>query len=47
MAERLKKEAEEPMSEEDLIEKAKASLGGIIGGGFDVIYLIEQKLVTH
>ncbi len=28
-------------------EKAKADLGGIIGGGFDVIYLIAQKLVKH
>ena len=47
MAARLKREAEEPLSDEDAIEKAKASLGGIIGGGFDVIYLIAQKLVKH
>lgn len=47
MADRLKREAEEPLSDEDAIEKAKASLGGIIGGGFDVIYLIAQKLVKH
>ena len=47
MAARLKREAEEPLSDEDATEKAKASLGGIIGGGFDVIYLIAQKLVKH
>ena len=29
------------------LENAKAGLGGIIGGGFDVIYLIAQKLVKH
>ena len=47
MAARLQREAEEPLSDEDATEKAKASLGGIIGGGFDVIYLIAQKLVKH
>ena len=35
------------MSEEDAIKEAKAKLTGIIGGGFDVIYLIAQKLVKH
>ncbi len=30
---------------EDIDKKVKKSLGGIIGGGFDVIYLIAQKLV--
>ena len=35
------------LTDEAAIEKAKASLGGIIGGGFDVIYLIAQKLVKH
>ena len=47
MAARIKRESEEPISDEDANEKAKASLGGIIGGGFDVIYLIAQKLVKH
>ena len=47
MAEKLKREAEEPLNDEDAKEKAKAALGGIIGGGFDVIYLIAQKLVKH
>ena len=33
--------------EEELDKKAKKNLGGIIGGGFDPIYLISQKLVKH
>ncbi len=33
------------LSEDELNKKVKKSLGGIIGGGFDVIYLISQKLV--
>ena len=47
MADKLKREAEEPLEEEKAIEDAKVALGGIIGGGFDVIYLIAQKLVKH
>ena len=35
------------LEESKAIEDAKAGLGGIIGGGFDVIYLIAQKLVKH
>ena len=35
------------LTEEEAVEKAKAELTGIIGGGFDVIYLIAQKLVKH
>ena len=31
----------------ELEKKVKKTLGGIIGGGFDVIYLIAQKLVKH
>ena len=46
MKERLMRE-DTLLSEEDAKENAKASLGGIIGGGFDVIYLIAQKLVKH
>lgn len=38
---------EPELSEKDAIEKAKLVLSGIIGGGFDVIYLIAQKLVKH
>ena len=47
MSDKLKREAETELSDEDATEQAKASLGGIIGGGFDVIYLIAQKLVKH
>ena len=32
---------------DELEKKVKKTLGGIIGGGFDVIYLIAQKLVKH
>ncbi len=33
---------------DELVEKElKKRLGGVIGGGFDVIYLIAQKLVKH
>ena len=34
-------------SEEKILGETKKALGGIIGGGFDVIYLIAQKLVKH
>lgn len=37
----------EEMDDEAARERAKAELTGIIGGGFDVIYLIAQKLVKH
>ena len=33
------------MDEKALEKKINKTLGGIIGGGFDVIYLIAQKLV--
>jgi len=32
---------------EEINKMTKKKLGGIIGGGFDVIYLIAQKLVKH
>ena len=38
---------EENLTEAEITKKVKKSLGGIIGGGFDVIYLIAQKLVYN
>ena len=35
------------MTEEIVAKKVKKQLGGIIGGGFDPIYLIAQRLVKH
>ena len=34
-------------SKDELDKAVSKNLGGIIGGGFDVIYLIAQKLVKH
>ncbi|MBE6147406.1 MAG: PolC-type DNA polymerase III [Firmicutes bacterium] len=34
-------------NDESLNKKVKKELGGIIGGGFDPIYLISQRLVKH
>lgn len=45
-AKRLMRE-DETLDEEGAKKKAIDSLSGIIGGGFDVIYLIAQKLVKH
>jgi len=39
--------SEEELDESTLNQQVKKALGGIIGGGFDVIYLIAQKLVKH
>ena len=35
------------LTDDSLNKKLKKELGGIIGGGFDPIYLISQKLVKH
>ena len=43
----LKDTLEEVPSDEELDKEAKKKLGGIIGAGYDVIYLIAQKLVKH
>ena len=43
----IKEESEEALTEEELEKKLDKSLGGVIGGGFDPIYLIAQRLVKH
>lgn len=43
----LKKTSEEELDGEKLENKLKSSLGGVIGAGFDPIYLIAQRLVKH
>ena len=43
----LKIESEEELTDEELEKKLKKSLGGVIGAGFDPIYLIAQRLVKH
>ena len=43
----IQKTAEDKFSDAELEKEVKKKLGGIIGGGFDVIYLIAQKLVKH
>ena len=35
------------LTEESLDKRVKKELGGVIGGGFDPIYLIAQRLVKH
>ena len=37
----------ENVNEDEIDSKVKKELGGIIGGGFDPIYLIAQRLVKH
>ena len=41
------KEKDPALEGESLDKAIQKELGGIIGGGFDVIYLIAQKLVKH
>lgn len=43
----IKGKLTEEISDAELEKRVKKNLGGIIGGGFDVIYLIAQKLVKH
>ena len=47
VADNIKNKSDKDLSEEQLKKEVNKSLGGIIGGGFDVIYLIAQKLVKH
>jgi len=47
VGEKIKLSSEEEISDDELKKVISKNLGGIIGGGFDVIYLIAQKLVKH
>lgn len=44
---KIKATGNKDISEAELNKLISKNLGGIIGGGFDVIYLIAQKLVKH
>ena len=43
----LKATSEEELDDDSLNKLLKKSLGGVIGAGFDPIYLIAQRLVKH
>lgn len=43
----IEKTSEEKLTSEELDKQVNKALGGIIGGGFDPIYLISQRLVKH
>ncbi len=43
----IKRTSEEELDEKGLEKATKKALGGVIGGGFDPIYLIAQRLVKH
>lgn len=43
----LQTNSEEKLNKEELEKATKKALGGVIGGGFDPIYLISQRLVKH
>ena len=43
----IKRTSEEDLDEKGLEKATKKALGGVIGGGFDPIYLIAQRLVKH
>ena len=47
VSEYVKKTSEEELDEKGLEKATKKALGGVIGGGFDPIYLIAQRLVKH
>ncbi len=43
----IKETTDEELTDRKLNNRVKKSLGGIIGGGFDPIYLISERLVKH
>ena len=47
VTEYVKNNDEENLDEKAIEKKVKKTLGGVIGGGFDPIYLIAQRLVKH
>ena len=47
VGEYLKRTSDEKFNDESLEKAIKEALGGVIGGGFDPIYLISQRLVKH
>ncbi len=47
VTEYVQRTTEEELDEKGLAKKVKKTLGGVIGGGFDPIYLIAQRLVKH
>ena len=47
VGEYVSKKSEEELDKETLEKETKKALGGVIGGGFDPIYLISQRLVKH
>ena len=47
VTEYVKNNDEENLDEKSLEKKVKKTLGGVIGGGFDPIYLIAQRLKKH
>lgn len=47
VSEKIKLSSDKEVSADELKKMVSKNLGGIIGGGFDVIYLIAQKLVKH
>ena len=47
VSEYVKRTSEEELDEKALEKATKKALGGVIGGGFDPIYLIAQRLVKH
>ena len=47
VSEYVKRTSEEELDEKGLEKATKKVLGGVIGGGFDPIYLISQRLVKH